>query len=471
MSESPRGSSAADQPVTAEPTPPATEEPTPSAPAGPTAAEPTAAQPDTRPVPATADDEERPRGDPEVAAVTSPPWHHATKNVAGVAFGIALLLAIYLARNALTLVAMSGLIAFLVAPVIRLLQRRARFPRPLALVSSYLVALALVVTFGVLTVAGIAASFAEVDPAETAETLRDTTVNALVGLRTIELGDYTLDLSDVVDPAIERLEDAAVPGQQPPDDASPEAAGGTDGEATATAGGTTFTVGGDQVNLLLGRLLSSVQVVGGLLAALVVTFVIAVYLSADSHRFHAALHAQVPPAYRRDAERIEARIGRIWRGYLYGQLLNSLATGLLVWLVLWAIGLPGAFVLGLIMMVLNMIPTFGPIIAAVPGVLAAIALGSTRLDWGTLSFTLLVIGVYVVVVQLQANLMAPFITGAAVQMAPATVLIGLIVGFQVGGLVGSLLVVPVLGTLKELARYVFAKLVDRDPFPDAATAG
>jgi predicted PurR-regulated permease PerM len=427
MSDTPQGPSEADLP---EPTPdePVAAEPTPTA------------------------------GTGEEVPATSPPWRHATKTVAGVAFGIGLLLALYLARNALTLVAMSGLIAFLVAPLIRLLQRRARFPRPLALVTSYLVMLGLVLLFGVLTIAGIAASFAEVDPAEATERLRDTGVDALTSLRTIEVGDYTLDLRDVVDPAIEQLEAAAAPGL------------GADDEAATGGSGTTFAVGGDQANLLLGRLLSSVQVVGGMLAALVVTFVIALYLSADSHRFNAGIHAQVPPAYRGDAERIEGRIGRIWRGYLYGQLINSFATGLLVWLVLWAIGLPGSFVLGLIMMVLNMIPTFGPIIAAVPGVLTAIALGSTRLDWGTLSFTLLVIGVYVVVVQLQANLMAPFITGAAVQMAPATVLIGLIVGFQVGGLVGSLLVVPVLGTLKELARYVIAKLADRDPFPEVAEA-
>jgi predicted PurR-regulated permease PerM len=445
MSDTPQGSSAADgrEPTRPEP---AGDETTPTE------------HEATSDGPATPAERGPSREHVEPAAVTSPPWHHATKNVAGVGFGVAFLLALYLARNALTLVAMSGLIAFLVAPIIRLFQRRARFPRPLALIASYLLALALVVSFGVLTVAGIAASFAEVDPAAAAEELRSTAVGALAGVRTIEVGDYTLDLSDLVDPAIAQLEEAALPGE------------GEGTDLANGASGTTFAVGGDQANLVLGRLLSSAQVVGGLLVAVVITVVIAVYLSADSHRFHAALHTQVPAAYVGDAQRIEARIGRIWRGYLYGQLLNSLATGLLVWLVLWAIGLPGSFVLGLIMMVLNMIPTFGPIIAAIPGVLTAFALGSTRLDWGTLSFTLLVVGLYVVVVQLQANVMAPFITGAAVQMAPATVLIGLIVGFQVGGLVGSLLVVPVLGTLKELARYVIAKLSDRDPFPDAAAA-
>lgn len=380
----------------------------------------------------------------------SPRWDEPTKIVAGVALGFALLVALYLSRDALTLIAMAGLIAFLVAPVITLLRRRLRLPRVLAVVVGYLVAAAFVALLGVLLVAGVTSSFAEVDPGEAVEALRDTAVDGLTAVRTVEVGRYTVDLRDVVDPTISQLEDVSPPEGGP----SP----------------TTLTIRQEQVELVLGGVLSSAQFVGGLLTALVVTSVVALYLSIDSHRLHAGLLGLAPDAYRRDVERVDARIGRIWRGFLYGQLLNSLATGLLVWLALWAIGLPGAFVLGLIMMVLNMIPTFGPIIAAVPGVLAAIALGSTRLDWGTISFTLLVVGVYVVMVQLQANLMGPFITGQAVRMSPAAVLIGLIVGFQVGGLVGAVLAVPVIATLREGARYVLAKLVDRDPFPDREEA-
>jgi predicted PurR-regulated permease PerM len=385
--------------------------------------------------------------------VGSPRWHATTKIVAGVALGIAALAGLYLARDALTLVAMSGLLAFLVAPLIRVLQRRARFPKVLALLTSYLVVLVLTVLLGGAIVAGIASSFSEIDPAEAAETLRGTAVDALTAVRTLEVGSYGVDLSDVVDPTIERLESAEGLGE------GDEAA--EDGET-----GTMVTIGGEQVDRLLGGLISSAQVVGGLLTALLVTFLTALYLSADSHRFHAGLLRQVPPEYAHDAQQVNDNIGRVWRGYLYGQLVNSLATGLLVWLVLWLVGLPGSFVFGLIMALLNMIPTFGPIIAAVPGVLAAIALGSTRLDWTTLSFTLLVVGIYVVVVQLQANLMAPFITGQAVSMSPATILIGLLVGIQVAGLVGALLVVPVLATLKEVGRYVLAKTFDRDPFPE-----
>jgi predicted PurR-regulated permease PerM len=230
----------------------------------------------------------------------------------------------------------------------------------------------------------------------------------------------------------------------------------------------TITVGRDQATLLAGGAINSLRAVGGVVAALLisslVTLLIAVYVNADSHKFSESLMRYVPAAYQGDASRMAQRVTRIWKGYLYGQLVNSLATGLLVWLVLWAVGLPGAFVLGVIMALLNMIPTFGPILAAIPGVLSAIALGSTRFELSNITFALIIIGIYVLVVQVQANLMAPFITGRAVRMSPASILIGLLVGVQVAGLVGALLVVPVMATGKELFKYASAKLVGLDPF-------
>jgi len=46
------------------------------------------------------------------------------------------------------------------------------------------------------------------------------------------------------------------------------------------------------------------------------------------------------------------------------------------------------------------------------------------------------------------------------------IMISLIVGFNVAGLVGSLLAVPVVATAKLGISYLYAKVVDREPFPD-----
>ena len=388
----------------------------------------------------------------------TPMWDSSTKIVVSIAFGVLVAGAVYLARNVLSLVALSGLIAFLVAPIIKVLQTRLRFPRPMALLSGYVLIFAMILLVGGLVIDGVVGSVSEIDPPAAAKQLRVDAIDWLEGVETVSIAGYEIDLTDAVDPLIDQLKN---------DDAVDSADSSEDGSGSDAS---RIVLGRDQVQSLAGGVVTSVRTVGGfLLAALtsaLVTFLVAFYLSVDSAKFNRALRTAVPDGYEDEADRLAERFGQIWRGYLYGQLANSLVTGLLVWLALWLLGLPGAFVFGLMMAVLNMIPTFGPIIAAGPGILAALALGSTRLDVSNLVFALIVAAMYVVVVQLQANLMAPLITGRAVQMSPAAILVGLIVGFQVGGLVGSLLVVPVLATLKEASRYTMAKLLDRDPFPD-----
>jgi len=445
--------------------------------------------------------------DPTADLPASPGWTSPTKRVVAVGLIAAALFVVFLARDALAIVGLAGILAFLVAPLIRFLHRRWRFPRGLALAASYLIVFLVVTGLGLVVANGVIRSASEIDPPKVVDSLRDNTVDFLDSVRNFQLFGYDVDLTEAVDPLIEQLQNSSNEGDSTtgtnnegattgadrrptPTEARNEARNDqqdgreaattttttvpatTDGsQATADDGDddrSTITVGRDQATLLAGGAINSLRTVGGVLAAILisslVTLLIAVYVNADSHKFSESLMRYVPPAYQGDAQRMAQRVTRIWKGYLYGQLVNSLATGLLVWLVLWAVGLPGAFVLGVIMALLNMIPTFGPILAAVPGVLSAIALGSTRFEISNFTFALIIIGIYVLVVQIQANLMAPFITGRAVRMSPASILIGLLVGVQVAGLVGALLVVPVMATGKEAFKYASAKLAGLDPF-------
>jgi predicted PurR-regulated permease PerM len=51
------------------------------------------------------------------------------------------------------------------------------------------------------------------------------------------------------------------------------------------------------------------------------------------------------------------------------------------------------------------------------------------------------------------------------------IIVSLIVGFNVAGLIGSLLAVPVVATIKELVSYLYAKLIDREPFANGNSNG
>jgi predicted PurR-regulated permease PerM len=400
--------------------------------------------------------------------VLEPPagkWSPQTKNIVAVCFGIAVLLVLYISRNVLAVAALAGLIAFLVAPAIRVLHMRLKVPRPLALLFSYLAVFLGISAMSFLMVDGIVGAVSEIDIDEAESSLRSTAEDWLDNVREIKIAGYTIDLSETVDPLLEDLRN---------EDDSTSSDSGDSGSSSSDSGSSSedskrFSLDSDQLQRLFGGLTSSVSAVGSsLLAAFmsgVITVLVAIYLNADSRKFRDGVYRIVPSDYVGDLQRLSHRTLGIWRGYLYGQLLNSLVVGLMMWLVLWLVGLPGAFVFALILGVLNMIPTFGPILAAIPAVLAAVALGSSKLDWGNFAFALLIVGIYLIVVQLQANVMAPFITGKAVKLSPATVIIGLLVGVQVGGLIGAVLVVPVIATGKEYGRYIVAKLTDGEPFP------
>lgn len=387
--------------------------------------------------------------DAAVVAAPSPPWSPMAKLFIAAGLALSFAVGFYMIRDVIAIGALAGLVAFLLAPGIRWLHTRARFPKPLALIVAYFAVFLGTLVFGFLIANAIVQAVVQLDPPAMVDAAREWLVEQTNELNQIEMLGITIDMSGIIDPVTGSIEEV-----------------GEGGEGTSAA---TITV--EQALAVAGGLFGSIRTVVGLMVALVVsglvTVLVAMYLNADSVRFHGAVTRNVPPGYEGDALVMMAKMKRTWTGYLYGQLVNSAITGTMVWLVLWAVGLPGAFFMGFVMAVLNMIPTFGPIFAAIPGVLAAFVYGSTRFeDMSHLVFGLLVAGIYVVVVQVQANLIAPRVMGQAVAIRPAIVMIGLMAGAAIGGLLGALLAVPVIASLRDVIAYIYAKLIDRDPFPD-----
>lgn len=136
--------------------------------------------------------------------------------------------------------------------------------------------------------------------------------------------------------------------------------------------------------------------------------------------------------------RSQHKIGR----WMQGQVLLSLMAGLLVWAGLAILGVNYAFLLGVAAAVLELIPVFGSILAAVPAVAIAFVDGGT-------SQALMVIALYVVVNQFQANLVYPLVVQKVLGVPPLLVILALIVGAQVAGFLGIILSVPVAAALRE----------------------
>jgi len=146
-----------------------------------------------------------------------------------------------------------------------------------------------------------------------------------------------------------------------------------------------------------------------------------------------------------------------FRGQLVVSLINGVATGL----GLLVIGLDFGLLIGLMLCVLGIIPYLGIMLCWVPAVIIAIVQGHSYLipsgAWWVLP--LVVTAVFVVVQQIDGLFITPRIVGESVGLHPVTVIIS-VFGWSLllGGLLGALLAVPLSATLKVLLRrYVWER--------------
>lgn len=134
--------------------------------------------------------------------------------------------------------------------------------------------------------------------------------------------------------------------------------------------------------------------------------------------------------------------------WVRGQLLLSLIIGFFVWIVLTIFNVPFALPLAVLAGLMESVPSLGPVISAVPAVLIALVSG------GPVS-ALLVAASYVIIQQLENNIIVPKIMSNAVGLRPIIVIIGLLIGFSIAGILGALFTVPILAVGKILLDFYF----------------
>jgi predicted PurR-regulated permease PerM len=200
------------------------------------------------------------------------------------------------------------------------------------------------------------------------------------------------------------------------------------------------------------------------------TFLASIYISLDAHTYRGALLQAAPAAYRPEISILLARIERMWKAFFHGELKLMLVIGVMTTIGLTALGVPGALYLGIIAGLLEIIPNLGPIIATVPAVIVALTQGSDYLPISHLAFAGLIILFYILVQQVENNLIVPRVLGDALELPPLIVMAGIVVGASVGGILGALLATPVIATGREILRYIHRKMLDQEPIQIEDTA-
>lgn len=174
------------------------------------------------------------------------------------------------------------------------------------------------------------------------------------------------------------------------------------------------------------------------------TAILSLFLLGDRDRLLLRLELAVPRSWRTRAVRAGLAVSRELRAYVRGQLMVSALVGAMAAIGLGLVGVRGGLALGVLVGVLNLIPYFGPVLATVPVLAAALLDG-----WQTALFAGAVL---ITVQQLDGMLLSPRILGNLTGLSPAVVLISVYVGASAAGIAGMLFALPVLMLVRACVR-------------------
>jgi len=216
---------------------------------------------------------------------------------------------------------------------------------------------------------------------------------------------------------------------------------------------------------------NAVSTLGGISTNLLWILVILVsiyYLLKDGTNLTNWVLKFVPIPYQEHGRKLINEIDTVWSNFLRGQLLLMLIVGILSWLGGVAVGLPGAFAIGIAAGVLDLIPSLGPTLAAIIAVIVAFVEGSTYLPISNFLFGLVAGGVFLVVQQVENIWIRPALMGHRLRLHPALIFIGVFSSLALFGILSALVVIPVMSSIGVLGRYIHCRIRGIDPYPNGA---
>jgi predicted PurR-regulated permease PerM len=172
-----------------------------------------------------------------------------------------------------------------------------------------------------------------------------------------------------------------------------------------------------------------------LLEGLIIMLISGVYLAAQPQVYRRGLIWLFPPPNHARAAEIFDDIAAALRLWLIGQLAEMVLIGVLTTFAVWIIGVPSPLAIGLIAAIGEFIPYLGPILAAIPALLVAITKSPETALWTLLA--------YLVIHQIEGQIVAPLIQRHMVAIPPAVMLLGIAAITYLFGAIAIIFAAPI----------------------------
>jgi predicted PurR-regulated permease PerM len=165
----------------------------------------------------------------------------------------------------------------------------------------------------------------------------------------------------------------------------------------------------------------------------------------DGQLFTKLVTREVPNAFFERTIRMFERVDATARNYFQGLLKLTLVDTLCLGVGLWFVGVPGAFVLGLVAAIFEWIPVVGTLVGGVLAVLVA-ATALPNDPWAVYATA----GVFVFVRLLDNFFFIPLTVGRSIQMHPLPTVLMVFIGGAVAGIPGLILALPLAGVVSAI---------------------
>jgi predicted PurR-regulated permease PerM len=169
------------------------------------------------------------------------------------------------------------------------------------------------------------------------------------------------------------------------------------------------------------------------------------YILKDTEIIRSAFLKIIPVRKRLEVDTILTKVNRVFSRYIRGQLIISFIVGALCTIALLILRIDFAVLLGFMAGLFNLIPFLGPIIGAIPAAFTALIVSPLK--------ALLVVIIFVAIQQIDNYVISPNIMKYQIGLHPGIIIFSLIAGGAVFGWIGLLLAVPVVAIIQEILRY------------------
>jgi predicted PurR-regulated permease PerM len=197
------------------------------------------------------------------------------------------------------------------------------------------------------------------------------------------------------------------------------------------------------------------RVTFGAIAGFFLSVIVGLFLAYSPNLYISGFLRLIPSEKRFRASEIITELGHTLRWWMVGQLISMLILAVTTWVMLWLLGVPLAFVLGLVTGFLTFIPYLGPIIALVPILLIAFVEDPQLALW--------VFILYLIIQNIEANVIMPIIFKKTVHLPPVLTIVAQVLLGGILGFVGIVLATPLMAAGLVLVRMIYVQDVIDDP--------